>query len=54
MLKPLSLVGVGVGAWYFLGLSVWKSLLASTTAYLATGGWRFAKVVAMTLPRDIG
>jgi len=39
--------------YWFAGISLSGSLLAVFLLYAATGGWRFLKVVLVTLPRDL-
>ncbi|XP_019640878.1 PREDICTED: long-chain fatty acid transport protein 4-like [Branchiostoma belcheri] len=54
--RMLKLAGYGALAavlWRYAGLG-WAGVVGGITAvYLVTGGWRFARVVALTLPRDI-
>ena len=53
LLKAIGFGGLGLGAWYCLGWTKWQGLAASAAAYLVTGGWRFTKVLVVTLPRDL-
>jgi len=39
--------------YWFAGISLFGSLLAVFLLYAVTGGWRFLKVIIITLPRDI-
>eukprot|EP00058_Branchiostoma_floridae_P009386 XP_002594874.1 hypothetical protein BRAFLDRAFT_86042 [Branchiostoma floridae] len=52
----LKLAGYGALAavlWRYGGLG-WAGVVGGITAvYLATGGWKFARIVALTLPRDL-
>ncbi|XP_045194546.2 long-chain fatty acid transport protein 4-like [Mercenaria mercenaria] len=52
-LKLVSFFMLGVFFSYYLGLSCLLTTLAVFGVYLATGGWRFMKVVIKTLPRDL-
>lgn len=52
----LKLVGfflLGVFLSYYIGLSCTVTTIAVFAVYLATGGWKFMKVVIVTLPRDL-
>ena len=39
--------------YWFVGISLSGSLLAVFLLYVVTGGWRYLKVIIITLPRDI-
>jgi len=39
--------------YWFAGISLSGSVLAVFLLYVVMGGWRFLKVVIVTLPRDI-
>lgn len=51
--KPIVFPVVWVVLFLLVGLSFGYSLLGVFLFYLVTGGWRFARVVIVTLPRDM-
>jgi len=44
---------VGNFLYWFAGISLAGSLLAVFLVYTVTGGWRYLKVIILTLPRDV-
>ena len=38
---------------FYLEWPLWVTLAAAFGVYLATGGWKYMKVVLLTLPRDL-
>jgi len=53
-LKHYLFIVAGLIFFFGLGLTLGTTLLAVFAVYLATGGWRFAKVILLTIPRDMG
>ncbi|KAK3592273.1 hypothetical protein CHS0354_037562 [Potamilus streckersoni] len=51
--KMLGFLALGIFFSYGLGWSCLLTTLTVVTIYLATGGWRFAKVIFKTFPRDL-
>ena len=43
----------GNSLYWFAGVSLSGSLLAVLLLYAVMGGWRFLKVIIVTLPRDL-
>lgn len=52
MLKSAAFGGLAL-VLLWQGWSVLMTVLITLLAYLATGGWAFAKIVVRTLPRDL-
>jgi len=50
--KFLIFVPFAVLLYLFFGLTVPQSVLGSFVVYLATGGWRFVRVIYLTVGRD--
>jgi hypothetical protein len=51
--KLLGFFLLGVFLSYYVGFSCTFTTIAVFGIYLATGGWKFMKVVIVTLPRDL-
>jgi len=45
---------VGNFFYWFAGVSFAGSLLGVFLLYIAIGGWRFLRIIIVTLPRDLG
>jgi len=52
-MKVVLFLLVGNFFYWFAGISLSGGLLAVFLIYLVMGGWRFMKVIVVTLPRDI-
>jgi NhaP-type Na+/H+ and K+/H+ antiporter len=52
-LKPILLLILGLLIYFVAGLTFGGTILAVFAAYLVTGGWRFTKVILLTIPRDL-
>lgn len=53
MLKVVVFGGTFVGLVSSTTVSVWRASLVVLAMYVATGGWKFANVVARTVVRDL-
>ncbi|XP_012936186.1 long-chain fatty acid transport protein 4 [Aplysia californica] len=54
MLAKLSLfIALGSVFYTFFNMGLWMTLGALFAVYLATGGWKFMRIVVLTLPRDL-
>ncbi|XP_067947380.1 long-chain fatty acid transport protein 1-like [Watersipora subatra] len=51
--KGCVLSSVAVACWLGLGMNLLLSLSLVFVLYVLTGGWRFVKIVFLTLPRDL-
>jgi len=52
-MKTVLFLLAGNYLYWFAGVSLSASFLAVFLLYVVTGGWRFMKVVIVTLPRDL-
>uniref|UniRef100_A0A0B6Z9V5 Very long-chain fatty acid transport protein n=1 Tax=Arion vulgaris TaxID=1028688 RepID=A0A0B6Z9V5_9EUPU len=51
--KIVAFSALGASLWMFLNTGILLTLSMVLGAYLATGGWRFMRIVLLTLPRDV-
>ncbi|BFZ05567.1 hypothetical protein BsWGS_08606 [Bradybaena similaris] len=51
--KLCAFAGLGAFLWLGLGMGLWLTAGLLFGAYLLTGGWRFMRIVFLTLPRDL-
>jgi solute carrier family 27 fatty acid transporter 1/4 len=52
-LKPYIFLILGILIYFVAGLTFGGTILAVFAVYLITGGWRFTKIILLTLPRDM-